>query len=111
MILGRGVDYSFESYPIKFIAGETSVPLNIGITYDDICELNETFSLTIDPYSILINGITVGHPDQTTVTIIDECEYTCQLISIHNLSVLSQCASLLSLLSQLPEEPYAHTNA
>ena len=76
MILGGGVDYSFESYPIKFIARETSVPLNITINYDDICEMYETFSLTIDPYSILMNGITVGHPDQTTVTIIDECEYT-----------------------------------
>lgn len=74
LMISGGQDYSFESFPIKFAAGETSVQLNVTINDDDICEINEKFTLIIDRYSILIDDIDVGHPYHTTVTIVDECE-------------------------------------
>ena len=53
----------------------TSVPFNVSINDDDIFEGNEDFTLTIDPSS-LPNDVTVGSPDQATVTIVDnDCKF------------------------------------
>ena len=50
----------------------TSVPFDIPINDDDILEGNEDFRLTIDPNSLPPTGVTVGSPDQATVTIVDD---------------------------------------
>ena len=73
MVLGGGVDYHVDSYVVKFAAGETSVPLNVMIVHDDLCEPNEAFTLEIDQYSIMIEDVNVAYPDYTVVTIVDEC--------------------------------------
>ena len=68
----------------------TSVPFDIPINDDDIYEINENFRLTIDPNSLPPTGVTVGNPDQATVTIVDDDRkliYFCHdnvLIMIHN---------------------------
>ena len=48
----------------------TSVPFDIPITDDIIFEGNENFTLTIDPS--LPTGVSVGTPDEATVTIVDD---------------------------------------
>ena len=48
----------------------TRVPFNVSLIDDIIYEGNEDFTLTIDPSS-LPTGVTVGNPDQATVTIVD----------------------------------------
>ena len=48
----------------------TNVLFNIPINDDTIMENNKNFTLTIDPSS-LPTGVTVGSPDQATVTIVD----------------------------------------
>ena len=51
----------------------TSVPFDIPIINDTIFEGNETFMLTIEPSSLPANvDVTVGSPDQATVTIVDD---------------------------------------
>ena len=76
VVVGGGVDYHVDSYVVKFAAGETSVPLNVMIIHDDLCEPNETFTLEIDQYSIMIEDVNVAHPYHTVVTIVDECKYS-----------------------------------
>ena len=49
----------------------TSVPFDIPINDDDILEGDEDFMLTINPSSVP-TGVTVGNPDQATVTIMDD---------------------------------------
>ena len=75
MVVGGGVDYHVDSYVVKFAAGETSVPLNVMIVHDDLCEPDEAFTLEIDQYSIMIEDVNVAYPDYTIVTIVDECKY------------------------------------
>ena len=75
MVVGGGVDYNVDSYVVKFAAGETSVPLNVMIVHDDLCEPNEAFTLEIDQYSIMIEDVNVAYPDYTVVIIVDECKY------------------------------------
>ena len=65
------MDYGSGPYTVTFPAGVTSVPFNVSITDDMICEGNEDFTVTIDPSS-LPTGVTVGNPDQATVTIVDD---------------------------------------
>ena len=48
----------------------TSASLYISITDDNLLEGNEDFYLMIDSSS-LINGVSVGSVNQTTVTILD----------------------------------------
>ena len=69
------MDYLVDSYVVKFAAGETSVPLNVMIVHDDLCEPNEAFTLEIDQYSIMIEDVNVAYPDYTVVIIVDECKY------------------------------------
>ena len=69
---GRGVDYHSGPYEVTFTAGTTEPSFNISliITDDFIFERNENFTITIDPSSLPSN-VTVGDPDQVTVTIVD----------------------------------------
>ena len=46
------------------------VPFNISINDDILFEGNENFMLTINPFP-LPTGVSVGSPDQATVTIVD----------------------------------------
>lgn len=74
MIVGGGKDYTYEPNLLKFAAGETIVPFNVSITNDDMCEGIEMFTLTIQPYSIIINDINVGDPSEAVVAIVDDSE-------------------------------------
>ena len=64
------MDYGSGPYIVTIPAGMTSVPFDIPITDDGILEGNEDFMLTINP-SPLPTGVSVGTPDQATVTIVD----------------------------------------
>ena len=66
------MDYGSGPYTVTFPAGVTSVPFNVSIIDDMIFEGNEDFMLTIDPSSLIPTGVTVGSPDQATVTIVDD---------------------------------------
>ena len=48
----------------------TRVPFDIPINNDDIYEINENFTLTIDPS--LPTDVSVGTPDVATVSIVDD---------------------------------------
>ena len=66
------MDYVSGPYTVTFPAGMTSVPFDIAINDDMIFEGNEDFILTIDPASLPTDvSVTVGSPNQTTVTIVD----------------------------------------
>ena len=65
-----GDDYNFGPYTVTFPAGMTSVPFNVPIIDEMICEGNETFTLTIDSSSLPKN-VGVADPGNTTVTIVD----------------------------------------
>ena len=80
-VTGGGVDYNSGPYIVTFTAGQTRAPFNVPIIINDdnICEGNEMFDVTIDPSSTP-SFVTVGSPDQATVTIVDdECmQFLCQ---------------------------------
>ena len=66
------MDYVSGPYTVTFSAGMTSVPFNIPINNDNVFEGDENFMLTIDPNSLPNDvSVTVGSPDQATVTIVD----------------------------------------
>ena len=65
-------DYIIDTYSVTFTAGTTSATLNVRINNDSVNEGNETFTFTIDPFSLVIDGITVGYPYQTALTIVDD---------------------------------------
>ena len=64
------MDYGSGPYKVTFIAGTTEASFNVSLTDDFIFERNEKFMITIDPSSLPSN-VTVGDPDQVTVTIVD----------------------------------------
>ena len=66
----EGLDFSLDSHNILFPAGVTRVAFNVTIIEDNILELNETFSISIDPLT-LSKKVTIGSSSHTTVTIID----------------------------------------
>ena len=65
------MDYISGPYIVTFSAGMTRVPFNIPINNDEIYEINENFTLTIDP-STLPTDVSVGSPGEATVTIVDD---------------------------------------
>ena len=67
--VGGGVDYNSGPYTVRFDARITRTSFNISINDDNIMEGNELFNLSINTQS-LSNGVTVGDPGQTTVTIL-----------------------------------------
>ena len=68
----EGKDYFIETLTVTFAAGTTSAIFNVIINDDDMDENNETFTFTIDPFSLVMDGITVGYPYQAAVTIVDD---------------------------------------
>ena len=63
-----GMDYNSGPYSVQFNARVTRVPFNVMINNDNVLEDDETFNLNINTSS-LPNGVTVGDPSLTTVTI------------------------------------------
>ena len=64
------MDYTSGPYNVTFPAGQTTATFNVPINDDDILEGSENFILTINPSS-LPSDVSVGDPDQATVTIED----------------------------------------
>ena len=58
-------------HAITFTTGVTRLPLNVTIIDDNIFESDEIFYLNITTDS-LPNGVSIGYPNQTTVTIDDD---------------------------------------
>ena len=77
------MDYGPGPYEVTFTAGTTEASLNVSLTDDNIFERNEKFMLTIDSSS-LPNNVTIGDPDEATVTIVDNDGKNCivYLVSI-----------------------------
>jgi len=68
--VGGGVDYSNGPYHVTIVAGMTEVSIDVPIDDDNICELNETFALTID-FSSLPNGVSRGSVGNAQVIIVE----------------------------------------
>ena len=64
------MDYTSGPYTVIFPAGVTLATFSIPITDDNILEWNENFLLTINETS-LPGLLTRSHPDEATVTIVD----------------------------------------
>jgi len=67
---GRRIDYDKGPYLVTFPILTTSVPLIVTINDDNICEISETFTVTIDPNSLPM-GVIRGSRRQTTITLLD----------------------------------------
>ena len=67
-----GLDFQSGSYPVTFLAGQTTATVAIPITNDAIAELTEDFSavLTIPPAASSL-GVTKGAADTASITILD----------------------------------------
>ena len=63
-----GSDYTGGPYNVIFLARRTRAMLTISVINDNILEVNESFSLAVDPAVLPSN---VASTDQTTITIID----------------------------------------
>ena len=70
-IIGGGIDYGSGPHNVIFLAGMTSVPINISLTNDNILEDSEHFILTISPY-VLSSGVVLGYPAQARINIMDK---------------------------------------
>ena len=64
-------DYITGPYNVKVPAGMKDIDFNITINNDKILEINEAFTLTIDPSS-LPNDVSIDDQDTATVTIVDD---------------------------------------
>ena len=64
------MDYISGPYTVTFTAGIIHASFNVSLIDDNVFERNENFVLTIHPSSLPSN-VTVGDPDQVTVTIVD----------------------------------------
>lgn len=62
-----GSDYSAKSGTLSFAAGVATVNIVVSITNDTAVESNETFSVSLNTPS----GLTLGSPNSTVVTIVD----------------------------------------
>lgn len=63
-------DYGPEqSYTIRFPAGSVRQSFDVNIVNDSILEPDETFLLNIT--TVIQNGVTVGEPASTEVTIVE----------------------------------------
>ncbi|XP_065900323.1 adhesion G-protein coupled receptor V1-like [Dysidea avara] len=77
---GGGVDYSSGPYNVTIRAGQISAPFDVPINDDNVFEKNKEFLLTIDQSSSL-NGVIIGSPNITVVTISDNDERVCYTIN------------------------------
>ena len=78
--IGQGVDYISGPYSCQFNAGDNQTSFNISIINDNMPEVNEMFTLTID-VSSLHSNVTVGVCNQSTVTIADD-DGKCKVINV-----------------------------
>ena len=69
-LLGAGVDYASGPYNITFPASVTTIQFKVSLTDDHIMEQDENFILNITQ-SLLPDGVTIGDPGVTVVTIVD----------------------------------------
>ena len=85
LIITGGGDYESGPFSIRIPAGEISVGFNISIIdSNNIFEMNETFSLTIDPSS-LPNRVYQQLNCMLTVTIVDDDgEHDSYILIINN---------------------------
>ena len=71
--LTGGSDYSGESFSVTFPAGVNVMSFNVPIINDNIAELAESFSLTLEiPAESMACGVIAGSPDTATVNIVDD---------------------------------------
>ena len=71
-VITGGDDYESGEFNVTIPAGEIIVSFNVTIIEDDMFEINETFSLTIDPSSSVSCGVEEDPGDCiTVVTIVD----------------------------------------
>lgn len=67
-----GIDYKSGPYNVEFFAGNTYAKVDEHLIFDDLLvEQTENFQLTIDSSS-LPDGVSLGNPNKTTVTIFDD---------------------------------------
>ena len=67
-----GDDYESGKFNVTIPAGEITVSFNVTIIEDDVFEINETFSLIIDPSSSVSCAVEEDPVDCiTVVTIVD----------------------------------------
>ena len=66
-------DYMMESFDVTISAGEIIVPYNISVHADNVFEANESFILTVDPFT-LPSRVIVQPQCMAVVTIVDDGE-------------------------------------
>ena len=64
-----GGDYTIGPYDVMIPAGSTKIPFDVLIIGDKILEQDEQFRLVI--FNPLLDRVTVNHPNQSIVTIMD----------------------------------------
>ena len=70
MSITEDEDYIGGPYNVTVPAGMKHFDFNITINNDSVLEVNEVFTLTIDPLSLPSN-VSVGDQNTTTITIVD----------------------------------------
>ena len=67
-----GSDYGGESFSVTFPAGVNMMSFNVSIINDNIAELDEYFTLTLEiPAVSMAFGVIAGSFDTATVNIMD----------------------------------------
>ncbi|MDA8002873.1 MAG: hypothetical protein MPL62_16440 [Alphaproteobacteria bacterium] len=67
-----GSDYGGESFSVTFPAGVNMMSFNVSIINDNIAELDESFTLTLEiPAASMSFGVIAGSFDTATVNITD----------------------------------------
>ena len=82
LFAGGGVDYDFGPHTITFPAGKLNTSINVSIINDIIAEGNESFHFTINP-NLQLNYVTVGTPDKTVLTIVDDDGKNKFVLNVH----------------------------
>ena len=83
IMITEGDDYEFETFNITIPAGDTSASFNISIIDDDIFEINESFSVTIESSSLPHRLLVQSEDCMVIVTIFDDDgELFCRAIHI-----------------------------
>ena len=75
-----GSDYEGETFSVTFPAGVNVITFNVPIISDNIAELAESFTLTLEiPPASAAMGVIKGSPNTATVNIMNDggyCNYT-----------------------------------
>ena len=87
------MDYTSGPYTVTIPAGQTTATFDVTINNDNILEGDEDYVLTIS-LSSPPTGVTVGTPDQATVTIKnDDCKSLSLLacVSVRDIMIMYVC--------------------